>query len=528
MSATRAYDDQTQDIILDWQAWKAKVADGTATLADTPAFISGYKPVFELYEDTSLNDLMEWASDPFKHSNGGSYDAVNYQIEYVEDGVLKTAESPAIEFTYGIDHGMTYDILLADALQKADPDDEWTQEQKDEFERDFVEPDFFIPIALLKYYSWDTQDTVYVAALANTEIKEETEFDLFLAQAEIQRHAPGNALEEIDLDRQVSVRAFFAERLSPFYDGLTIEATDDVLYTGENGRYLGDSTPGGFMRERVLTSRGSNVTIDYPIRFTAQVGVNWLDLKSVAIPATLQRLWLEYQQDIKNLGLRTGILEETDGELRYYTNKDALRAAINKASEQVAAVFVDKREGLITDDQFFDQLMHESINGVFAKYLGAPVDYATEYPSVVEEIKKRAALRNALYTGKLVNQTRRREIQKGWVENVRRFLERRDREKDQELFDVLSTKREAENKARLKRKEAKRKEMEPMMRERERLDFIRQQRVERLENPNADSADSDVRPKKRPRNGEAQIRAALKRTGGNVAQAAALLERMQL
>lgn len=52
--------------------------------------------------------------------------------------------------------------------------------------------------------------------------------------------------------------------------------------------------------------------------------------------------------------------------------------------------------------------------------------------------------------------------------------------------------------------------------------------IESVRKQGSSDDSGDAPPTKRQRTGEAQIRAALKRAGGNVAQAAALLERMQL
>lgn len=336
-----------EEIISEWSIWKQKVEDGSATLEDTPNFILGYRPVFELNKNTSINDLLKWAANPFKFGSG-SLNAVDYEIVYKENGISKTATNALLEFTYGYSTRQGHNRrrrVFPIVLLKGFSDDDLPQS-----------PDIIPPIYPITAFSTNSPT-------------ERVLFEMAMDRAGFVRHGFGNPLESLHFNDQQSVRDRL-ENLSPFFKNLTIDDTDDILFEGTNNYMLVNHSGGSddinlqemttaskmssdianfnaFMRQSVLTSRQSEVNIEFPILLKAKIDVNKWNLTSTAIPPTLQAFWEEYQQDLETLGIETDRKkrkaedwpESADSDVRptKRSHSDAqIRAALKRTGGNVA------------------------------------------------------------------------------------------------------------------------------------------------------------------------------------------------
>jgi hypothetical protein len=234
--------------------------------------------------------------------------------------------------------------------------------------------------------------------------------------------------------------------------------------------------------------------------FYAEPDISRSSLKQAALLPTLKRLWFEYQNDLKELGLRTRPLED-EMNLKHWRGVIPTRTEVRRISAFVA-VNLDHQEEEPAHASELENLVPMIINQSFSALFGFPTDVSEEFPSLTREIMLLAGA--ARYNREIQHRT----------ESVR--ADRLQKQAEQAALE--ETKQE-----RLRIQTAQIKEFKRLRKRRMEQEKMRKARVRRFEEV-AESADSEV-PTKRQRTDD-EIAAALVASRGDVAAAIKALSLM--
>jgi hypothetical protein len=491
-----------QDLQAQWREWKEKVRSQTATLKDTPAFITGFRPSFQLDEDTLLKDLVEWASNPF----GGLIPVKKIEVEvrYSDGEKLDTG-----------DRERNGQLSLYFFYARAEDDDE-SDESDGEGMGGRIKraDDYVIPMVSLMYENpLDSYpDPIALFALEFRQPFEPDTAVLLGAAGLNPEFLPFVAFYTSRLqDALSSVSAKIGDKLRDTFLDATIDGATEVLYDGSNSGAFVERDYRGKRRdlETFPTSYDAKYENAHVVSLTfyAEPDISQSSLKQAALLPTLKRLWFEYQNDLKELGLRTRPLEDTMN-LEHWKGVFPVHEE-QKRLAQIVAGLMDHAEDFPDEAQEFEVEATDVINQGFSNLFGFPVNMDEEFPALTRGVKTIAhAERYNFQIKEMTRSAAEAERQQSTAEQAA-LQEKETRWRAManqiSMFKMLRRERMA--------REAGPANNEPPRKRRE------------GPSDDAESADSEVRPTKRQRT-EKEIAAALVASRGDVEAAIKALSLM--